>query len=230
MTNENTVCDKMGRPSDGSNAMNVSLTFDNGPDFDSTPRVLDALRERGIAATFFLVGKQLRDARNAALVERIRADGHAIGNHTTTHRRLGELDATAALAEIDDTQALIDGDDRYGRLFRPPGGGGIIDEFTMSRAAYEHLRSNGYTCVLWNNLPRDWENADGWSALALDRLGALDWSVLVLHDPYAKAMRALPQFLDRALDAGARFTLDFPNDCTPLRRGAEIWAMPMSER
>jgi peptidoglycan/xylan/chitin deacetylase (PgdA/CDA1 family) len=210
--------------------MNVSLTFDNGPDFESTPHVLDALRERSITATFFVVGKQLRDPRNAALLDRIRADGHAIGNHSTTHRRLGELDAAEAITEIDDTQALIDRTDRHARLFRPPGGGGIINELTMSRGAYEHLRSNGYTCVLWNNLPRDWENADGWSAVALDRLGALDWSVLVLHDPYAKAMRWVPHFLDRALGAGAHFTLDFPNDCTPLRRGAEMWAMQMTER
>jgi len=210
--------------------MNVSLTFDNGPDHTSTPRVLDVLRERGIAATFFVVGKQLRDQRNVALLERIRADGHAIGNHTSTHRRLGELDRTEALAEIDAAQALLDADDRYARLFRPPGGGGIIDELTMSRSAYAHLRAAGYTCVLWNNLPRDWENVDGWPALALERLAALDWSVVVLHDPYAKAMRHLEYFLDRALESGARFTLDFPNDCTPLRRGAEVWPMRMTDR
>jgi len=210
--------------------MNVSLTFDNGPDHRSTPRVLDVLHERGIAATFFVVGRQLRDARNAELLERIRCDGHPIGNHTTNHRRLGELDRDDALSEIDATQVAIDAEDRYARLFRPPGGGGIIDEFTMSRAAYDHLRTNGYTCVLWNNLPRDWENADGWPTVAFDRLRELDWSVLVLHDPYAKAMRHLEYFLDQALDAGARFTLDFPNDCTPLRRGATMWAMQMTER
>jgi len=210
--------------------MNVSLTFDNGPDHRSTPRVLDVLRERGIAATFFVVGEQLRDPRNAGLLGSIRADGHAIGNHTTTHRRLGELDPADALDEIDATQAAIDADARYDRLFRPPGGGGIIDELTMSRAAYDHLRAGGYTCVLWNNLPRDWENVDGWPAVALERLHELDWSVVVLHDPYAKAMRHLGDFIDRALDAGARFTLDFPNDCTPLRRGATLWAMQMADR
>ena len=210
--------------------MNVSLTFDNGPDHRSTPHVLDVLRERGIAATFFVVGRQLREPRNAELLDRIRADGHSIGNHTSTHRRLGELDRVDAVAEIDATQAAIDADDRHARLFRPPGGGGIIDELTMSRAAYDHLRSNGYTCVLWNNLPRDWENADGWPAVALERLHELDWSVLVLHDPYVKAMRHLADFLDRAMDSGACFTLDFPSDCTPLRGGASLWAMQMTDR
>jgi peptidoglycan/xylan/chitin deacetylase (PgdA/CDA1 family) len=209
--------------------MNVSLTFDNGPDHRSTPHVLDVLRERGVAATFFVVGRQLRDPRNAKLLSSIRADGHSVGNHTTTHRRLGELDGTAAVAEIDATQTAIDAEARYPRLFRPPGGGGIIDELTMSRAAYDHLGTNGYTCVLWNNLPRDWEDTDGWPAVAFDRLHELDWSVLVLHDPYARAMRHLEHFLDRALASGVRFTLDFPNDCTPLRGGATMWPMQMTE-
>ena len=59
--------------------MNVSLTFDNGPDYRSTPRVLDALLNRGISATFFVVGEQLADARNAELVDRV-ADTWHIGS------------------------------------------------------------------------------------------------------------------------------------------------------
>ncbi len=67
----------------------LTLSFDNGPDPEATPRVLDVLAERGLKATFFVVGEQLRAHR--ALAERAHAEGHWIGNHTLTHPRpLGE--------------------------------------------------------------------------------------------------------------------------------------------
>ena len=65
-------------------AAEVTLTFDNGPDPDTTPEVLAALAERDLRATFFVVGEKLAAAREPA--ERAHAEGHWIGNHTWTHR------------------------------------------------------------------------------------------------------------------------------------------------
>ena len=61
----------------------VGLTFDDGPNEDTTPRVLDILRDKGVKATFFLVGREAE--RLPDLVRRLSDEGHAIGNHTYSH-------------------------------------------------------------------------------------------------------------------------------------------------
>ena len=73
----------------------VTLTFDNGPDPEATPHVLDVLAARDLKATFFVVGERLAAARH--LAERAHAEGHWIGNHTWTHRApFGELEDSCA--------------------------------------------------------------------------------------------------------------------------------------
>ena len=73
-------------PADGTAAISqqryVALTFDDGPKRETTARLLDGLRERGASATFFLIGRQIPDQRD--LVERMKAEGHQVGNHTWT--------------------------------------------------------------------------------------------------------------------------------------------------
>jgi peptidoglycan/xylan/chitin deacetylase (PgdA/CDA1 family) len=194
----------------------VSLTFDNGPDPAVTPRVLDILAERGLKATFFVVGEKL--ARHRHLAERAHAEGHWIGNHTYTHAApLGTQDADTARAEIERTQALVDGLAHPDRLFRPMGGGGRLDRRLFSRAALDMLTAGGYSVVLWDRLPRDWEDPDGW----VDRALAQDGSVLVLHDVATGAMDHLETFLNRAQDAGIEFTQDL-SACMPVRRGTIV--------
>ena len=61
----------------------VALTFDDGPRRGTTDRLLDGLGERGVKATFFLIGEQIE--ANAALVTRMAEEGHQIGNHTWSH-------------------------------------------------------------------------------------------------------------------------------------------------
>ena len=64
----------------------VALTFDDGPNPDATPLVLDALAARGVRATFFILGRHAEQW--PALVERVAAEGHSIGNHGYYHRKL----------------------------------------------------------------------------------------------------------------------------------------------
>jgi len=172
------------------------------------------LRERGLTATFFVVGQHLRAHR--ALAERAAAEGHRIGNHTLTHPRpLGALGAAAARAEIEDAQALL-GDLGRERLFRPSGQGGDLEPGLLNAAAVDTLRRGGYTCVLWNAVPRDWEDEHGWVDRALRAVAARDWTLLVLHDVAGAAAARLEAFLDR-VDATIR--PDFPPDCVPILRG-----------
>jgi len=194
----------------------LALTFDNGPDPQTTPGVLDVLARRGIRATFFVVGAQL--ARHRELAERAHAEGHWIGNHTYTHAApLGVQDATTARAEIERTQALLGELAHPDRLFRPMGGGGRLDRRLLSRAALELLTAGRYSLVLWDRLPRDWQDPRGWVERAL----AQDGSVMVLHDLPTGAMDRLPEFLDRAADAGIAFTQDL-RPCTAIERGVPV--------
>ncbi len=199
----------------------VTLTFDNGPDPVTTPVVLDTLADRGVRSTFFVVGEQLRSAAGQGLAARAVTDGHWIGNHTLTHTvPLGDLaDPNAVRHEIDDTQALIGPLAHPDRLFRPFGRGGVVDRRLLGPSALDCLRVGGYTCVLWNCVPHDWDDPDGWVATALADVETRPWSVVVVHDLPTGAMDHLGEFLDRIADSGAVLTQDFPEECVPLRRG-----------
>ena len=204
--------------------MQVTLTFDNGPEPAVTPRVLDVLGDAGIGATFFVLGSKLADKKRRALAKRAHAEGHWIGNHTWSHAEpLGRLkDASRAVSEIVETQALIDELSHPDRLFRPFGGGGAIGPHLLNAAAVDVLKKEKMTCVLWNAVPRDWEDPRGWAETALAQCLARDWTVLVLHDLPTGAMGRLKIFIDRLGDHGAVFRQGFPPECVPLRRGEAL--------
>jgi peptidoglycan/xylan/chitin deacetylase (PgdA/CDA1 family) len=203
----------------------VSLTFDNGPDPEVTPAVLDALAAAQVPATFFAVGRLLTP-ETLPLLRRARAEGHAVGNHTFHHAKpFGVLEPPLdPVAEIERTQDLL-GDLAPERLFRPTAGGEAPDARLMTPAAYDHLQAGGYSCVLWNNVPRDWANTEGWPEVALAQAAGSDWSVLVIHDIPTGAMAQLPRFLAAAREAGAQFVRGFPDACTPIRDGQAVWPM-----
>ena len=78
------------------------------------------------------------------------------------------------------------------------------------------------TCVLWNAVPRDWEDPRGWAETALAQCLGQDWTLLVLHDLPTGAMGRLKIFIDRMRDHGAVFRQDFPKECVPLLRGEPV--------
>jgi peptidoglycan/xylan/chitin deacetylase (PgdA/CDA1 family) len=202
----------------------VTLSFDNGPEPAVTPRVLDVLGAADIKATFFVLGSKLADKKRRALAKRAHAEGHWIGNHTWSHEQpLGKLtDASRAVSEIVETQALIDELSHPDKLFRPFGGGGTIGPHLLSAAALDVLKKEKMTCVLWNAIPRDWEDPRGWAETALAQCLRQEWTLLVLHDLPTGAMGRLKIFIDRVLDHGGTFRQDFPKDCVPLSRGEAL--------
>lgn len=200
----------------------LTLTFDNGPDPDVTPDVLNCLARRAIRSCFFVVGQQLAAAR--ACAERAHAEGHWIGNHTWTHSgALGpRREHNLAETEIGQTQTAIGALSHPRRYFRPQGGGGFLDRRLFNSAVVDFLVRGQFTCVLWNAIPRDWEDPDGWVARALAQCTAQPWTLMVLHDIPSGAMRHLDRFLGEAAQAGARFRQDFPPDCVPIVEGVIV--------
>jgi peptidoglycan/xylan/chitin deacetylase (PgdA/CDA1 family) len=205
----------------------VTLTFDNGPDPNITPQVLDTLATYHLRATFFVVGQKLAQPGGWEIAARVVASGHWLGNHTFTHTTpLGNSQGpTIAEVEIGQTQQLIGSLAHPDKLFRPFGGGGALGPHLLSRACYEFLRAGSYTCVLWNSVPRDWEDPAGWVERALADCRAKAWTLLVLHDIDTGAMKYLDGFIQSLLAQGSEIVQDFPPDCVPLRRGEVIRPM-----
>jgi peptidoglycan/xylan/chitin deacetylase (PgdA/CDA1 family) len=201
--------------------LKVTLTFDNGPEPGVTPHVLEVLKKEKVRATFFVLGAKLADPARRRLAEQARAEGHWIGNHTMTHRQpLGTIaDAEAVRREILDAEKLIAELAHPDHLFRPFGGGGELGPHLLSGAAVEVLEKNRMTCVLWNAIPRDWEDPEGWVEVALAQCQERPWTLLVLHDLPTGAMTLLPGFIASVRKQGGRFRQDFPPECVPIRRG-----------
>jgi len=198
----------------------ITLSFDNGPEPAVTPLVLDTLARHAIKATFFVIGQKLETPEGQALIARARREGHWIGNHTYTHTLpLGKLDGDAGVSEITRTEALIGPLAQPSPLFRPYGEGGILDARVLSPAAVDHLCANGYTCISWNAIPRDWENPAGWVETALSQIAAQDETLLVIHDLPTGAMDHLDDFLTRARATGATFRQSFPASCQLILAG-----------
>ena len=126
----------------------LALTFDDGPDPDVTPRILDVLDEIGGKGTFFLLGEKVKKHPNIA--RNIQEHGHAIGNHSFSHRKLLLMKREAVEYEIDETQKVIS--DAVGSepvFFRPPYG---LFDFTCANV----VKERGMTVVLWTVLSGDY--------------------------------------------------------------------------
>jgi peptidoglycan-N-acetylglucosamine deacetylase len=202
----------------------VALSFDNGPHPEATPKVLEVLQHYGVLATFFVIGKNVAARDGPTLIGRARAEGHWIGNHTYSHNMpLGRIaDPAVAIAEIEMTQALIGNCAQERRLFRPYGEGGNLDNRLLSRPVIQHLQDRRYDCVIWNVVPGDWLEPDGWVDTALARIEATSQALIVLHDIPAASPAKLSEFIERCLDCGHSISQDFPASCVLIRNGAIV--------
>lgn len=199
----------------------VTLSFDNGPQPEVTHGVLDVLERHDVRATFFVVGRMLdRSAEARGAVERARAAGHRIGNHSYTHTTpLGDLGPDEARAEITRCQQSLGDLADPQRLFRPFGGGGRLGPHLFNAAAVETLVDGGYECVTWNSVPGDWKDADGWVAQAQRDCARLPWALVVLHDIPGACIDRLDEFITWLRGEGHELCQAFPEDCLPLRDG-----------
>ncbi|MFH1298137.1 MAG: polysaccharide deacetylase family protein [Bacteroidota bacterium] len=172
----------------------IFLTFDDGPIPEITPAILDILKERGVQATFFCVGANV--AANPDLFERLRGDGHAIGNHTYHHLHGWKSPPAAYVEDVTRFESLF-----QTRLFRPPYG-----KFTPSQ--YLLLRKK-YLFVLWSVLVHDYSRRiKPEQCLEIAIRSTRPGSIVLFHDSLKaaeKVLFALPRFLDHFLEKGYRF-------------------------
>jgi peptidoglycan/xylan/chitin deacetylase (PgdA/CDA1 family) len=166
----------------------LALTFDDGPHPEWTPRILDVLAQHAVRASFFVVGA--RAAMHPALVQRIAAEGHAVGHHSWSHSEPSETPARQLLAENRRTRQLLeDLLQRPAPLFRPPHG--KLTPMKLLGAWAQHD-----VVVLWNCDPKDYTMSDpsGLRTWATSHTLAAG-SIVLLHDTSAATAAALPDLL-----------------------------------
>jgi peptidoglycan-N-acetylglucosamine deacetylase len=188
--------------------------------------VLDCLARHGTPTTFFVLGRKVVTPEGSVIARRAVAEGHWIGNHTFNHTSpLGRLDRADALREFEQAEQALawvhhtPGQTR--RLFRPPGSG-QLGRHLLHPGVVEKLIEGSYTCVLWNSVPGDFRDPDGWLERALVDCRSRPWTLVVLHDLPNGAMEHLEEFITRVESEGVEFVQEFPPDCVPIADGKVV--------
>lgn len=173
----------------------VALTFDDGPNPQFTPQILDILYEQQVRATFFLVGQQMEGQE--WLVRKIAASGHEIGNHTDSHPDLTTLEEPQILEEIQKTQETL---------------GEILPDYTMKFLRPPYGRQNETVCqssplplILWEVDSGDWEDPQAEAIYAAVMEDIQDGDIVAFHDDNPETVKALEQILPALKARGYQF-------------------------
>lgn len=160
----------------------LALTFDDGPDPQTTPQIMRELSAAGATATFFVVGN--RAARYPDILQQMYQGGFEIGNHSWNHANLTALNPEQIRQEVAETQgAILAAGVPAPTLFRPPYG-----------AVNNVVRANvSLTLALWNNDPEDWRAQTPQEVVASVLKQAAPGRVVDLHDIDQTTVAALPQ-------------------------------------
>lgn len=158
----------------------IALTFDDGPDAVTTPQVLDILKKHDVHATFFVLGKRV--VANEALVRRMHAEGHEVGNHSWNHPYFTRISIEQVQDEIESTQqAVMRAGVPAPRLFRPPYGD--VNETVLAHVPL--------TTVQWNIDPQDWLPKRQVHLLEYMAAHARPGGVVVMHDTKTATLERL---------------------------------------
>src|SRR6202162_1919177 len=160
----------------------IALTYDDGPNDPHTLKLLDVLAKHSVRATFFMIGRYLRQRPD--LARAVAQSGHVIGNHTFTHPLLiFESEARTRTQLVDCQRALTDAIGEHSNLFRPPFGG-------RRPATLRVARVLGLETVMWNVTGYDWNAppAAGIEKKVVRQMRGGD--VVLLHDGGHRAMGA----------------------------------------
>ncbi len=179
----------------------VALTFDDGPEILNTPKILDILKEKGVPATFFVMGKQIKEFPDE--MKRIVNEGHAIANHTYTHYDSRRIWTDKLRKEIQSTQeemARVVG--KKPDIFRPPYG-------SFSKADMRLLNELGMRNILWSVDTLDWSGTTAEDILKIVHRDISPGGIVLQHNFQSDRLKgtvvALPKIIDELKAKGYRF-------------------------
>jgi peptidoglycan/xylan/chitin deacetylase (PgdA/CDA1 family) len=164
----------------------VALTFDAGSGSANTPAILDHLKTAGLHCTFFVTGQFAHDS--PAVLKRIAAEGHEIGNHSYSHPRFTTLSAPEVSDQLARTEAAVRASTNLSTkpYFRFPYGAG-------SDALIRQINAEGYLCVLWTVDTIDWDPATTTDAIrsrVAQRVGP--GAIVLMHADSPQEAQVLP--------------------------------------
>ena len=179
-------------------AHEVALTFDDGPDPEWTPKILDILKAAKVKAAFFLVG--VNAERYPNLVRRIVDEGHEIGNHTYYHPNLALCWPEHVRLELNATQLLIQTlTGRGTTLFRPPYAADTQPARLADLMPLQIAQDQNYLVVLENIDPQDWAKPGADVILQRIKQQRHDGNIILLHDAggdRSQTVEALPRIIE----------------------------------
>lgn len=172
----------------------VAITFDDGPNPDYTAKLLEGLKERGVSATFFLLGVEIEESPE--LVEQMYEEGHLIGNHSYQHVNLCNLTDEKAIEQVVKTNELIEAiTGERPQFIRPPFGSwkkNLDYETTMIE-------------VLWDVDPLDWNTSNTDVVVKRVLKSVEDGDIILLHDASQSSVDAALQIIDQLQKEGYLF-------------------------
>lgn len=153
----------------------IALTFDDGPTNDYTVKILDILKKHNIKATFFVVGKRVKE--NCPVLQRIYQEGHEIGNHSYTHPYLTKISVAEQKQEITNTQTIINQCVPYyqPQWFRAP----YADQNT---ALLNTVHSLGLNTAQWTIDTNDWRKSSTTNTIIQQAISVNNSAVILMHD------------------------------------------------
>ncbi len=195
----------------------VALTFDDGPNSETTAQLLDAMKQRGVRATFFVLGSRINDS-TVPLLQRMVAEGHVVGNHSQNHKNLRYQSVAGIKAEMDASANRIkEATGHYPVVMRAPGG-------NLNSKVKSYAQNAGVSIIQWSVDTRDWEskNVDsifntafynGYSTIK-------NGSIVLMHDIYPTTVEASIKIMDKLLAEG--YTMVTVPELLTLREGGAI--------
>jgi peptidoglycan/xylan/chitin deacetylase (PgdA/CDA1 family) len=176
----------------------IALSFDDGPDPDFTPELLDLLKENGIKAAFFCIGNKVRD--NKDILIRMTEEGHLVGNHSFSHSKFFDLKTGEQMAtnlNLADKEIIAATGVRPEWL-RPPFG---VTNPALARA----VNARGYKVMGWSIRSLDTSVSDPEKIMSRIRKRWHPGAVILLHDTNDKAIRVVRMIIAEAEKKGYTF-------------------------
>ncbi len=180
----------------------VWLTIDDGP-CEHTPQLAEALRTRGVRATFFVIGERL--AEHPGTARALRSSGHSLANHSHTHPRktFWLLSRRRVTEEFDQCAAILRDSGIHSRLFRPPVG-------HKPPALHPALASRNAPMIAWSTGGRDGWHADPSATVRRIESAARPGAIILLHEGRAHSLATILAVVDALLARGFTFTIPDP--------------------